>query len=140
MKKGHRLVRSSKGFLFEAEDVKSPVLCRDVRGFPALLLHSKNRSEPNPGRLLLVVPDLAMEEWLARWSEDTRPRRRVTITRRTDGSQVRLTASLFAYGVGGEPSICVERVERDSLARPVAAEPKPELAELSLRRRTSKAA
>src|SRR3954465_14988956 len=129
MKKGHRLVRSSKGFLFEADDVKSPVLCRAVRAFPALLLHSKSRSEPHPGRLLLVVPDLAMEEWLARWSEDTRPRRRITITRRTDGSQVRLTASLLAYGAGVETSISIERVERDAPARQVATETKVEVPE-----------
>src|SRR6478672_1707452 len=100
MKKGHRLVRSSKGFLFEADDVKSP-----------------------------VVPDLAMEEWLARWSEDTRPRRRITITRRTDGSQVRLTASLLAYGAGVETSISIERVERDAPARQVATETKVEVPE-----------
>lgn len=103
--------RDSKGFLFEAEDTPHPVLCRDVRGFPLALAAARNRSKA-PGRLVIVVPDLAMEDWLTRWAEDEkRVRRNIRITRRVDGQSVRVTATLLAYGCGIDTAIALEALE-----------------------------
>ena len=111
MKTG-RSVRNSKGFVFESEDTSRPVVCRDVRGFPTALQASRDRARPHPGRLLVVVPDLAMEDWLVRWADDAvHPRRSLTITRRTDGSQIRLVGTLLTYGYGVDTSIQIERLE-----------------------------
>jgi hypothetical protein len=107
-----RTVRSSKGFLFEADDTPRPVLCRDVRGFPAAASASLDRSLMAPDRVVIVVPDLAMEDWLARWADDVgHPRRSLTVTRRTDGQQIRIVGTLLAYGYGVDTAIQVERLE-----------------------------
>ncbi len=107
----------SKGFLFESDDTSGPILCRDVRGFQAALDAARDRSKTHSGRLLIVVPDLAMEDWLARWAEDvTHSRRTVTITRRTDGSQVRVLGTLLAYGYGVDTTIRIERLEHSARA------------------------
>lgn len=115
-------MRGSKGFLFEAEDTPHPVLCRDVRGFPQALLAAKDRTKGSPGRLVIVVPDLAMDDWIARWADDTsRAQRNLTITRRTDGAQLRFVGTLLNYGYGVDTTIAIERLE--SAARPRAAAP-----------------
>lgn len=121
-------VRDSKGFLFEAEDTPQPVLCRDVRGFPQALAASKNRGK-SPGRLVIVVPDLAMEDWLARWAEDdVRVRRNLRITRRVDGQRVRIVGTLLAYGCGIDTAIAIEQLEADEpsdVSDPGPIEPPP---------------
>lgn len=112
--KTERTVRSSKGFLFESDDTARPVLCRDVRGFPACLEAARDRSRAHPGRLVIIVPDLAMDDWLARWADDVgHPRRTMTITRRTDGRQIRLVGTLSTFGYGVETSLQVERLEQE---------------------------
>jgi hypothetical protein len=105
--------RSSKGFLVEAADAPRPLLCRDVRGFPGLVEASGDGSVAAPDRCVIVVPDVAMDDWLSRWAEDAaRVRRSVSITRRIDGRQVRFSGTLLAYGSGVETIVRVERVER----------------------------
>jgi hypothetical protein len=123
-----RTVRSSKGFLFESDDTVRPALCRDVRGFPASFDAARDRTKPNPGRLVIIVPDLAMDDWLARWADDVgHPRRTITITRRTDGRQIKLVGTLSAYGYGVETSIQIERLEQEgrTVRRSVATEEPP---------------
>ena len=120
----------SKGFLFESDDTPGPILCRDVRGFQATLEAARDRSKAHSGRLLIVVPDLAMEDWLARWAEDvTHSRRTLTITRRTDGSQVRLVGTILAYGYGVDTTIRIERLEHPArvsgLRRTATADAEP---------------
>jgi hypothetical protein len=115
-----RTVRSSKGFLIEADDTPRPVLCRDLRGFPAAVLASADRSVPAPDRLVIVVPDLAMEDWLSVWADDVgHPRRTLIITRRTDGQQIRAVCTLLAYGYGVDTAMQVERLDQE--ARPPRA-------------------
>lgn len=119
-------VRSSKGFLFQSEDTSRPVLCRDVRGFPAAVEASRDRSKLHPGRLVIVVPDLAMEDWLTRWADDAaHPRRSITITRRTDGTQLRFAGTILSYGYGIDTSIQIERLDHEGRssrgARPAPA-------------------
>jgi hypothetical protein len=102
----------SKGFLFESDDTAGPILCRDVRGFRAALEAARDRSKAHSGRLVLVVPDLNMEDWLARWADDvSHSRRTLSITRRTDGTQIRLVATILAYGYGVDTTIRIERLE-----------------------------
>ena len=120
----------SKGFLFESDDTPRPILCRDVRGFQVTLEASRDRSKAHSGRLLIVVPDLAMEDWVARWAEDVNhSRRTLTITRRTDGSQVRLVGTILAYGYGVDTTIRIERLEHPARVsgprRPAAADAEP---------------
>lgn len=116
-------VRGSKGFLFEAEDTPHPVLCRDVRGFPQAVLAARDSTKASPGRLVVVVPDLAMDDWIARWADDTsRARRNLTITRRTDGTELRLVATLLNYGFGVDTTIAIERLESESRPRPSTPE------------------
>jgi hypothetical protein len=104
-------VRISKGFLVEADDLSQPVLCREIRGFPAAIAASKARGA-RPERLVFVIPDLAMDDWLEQWSTDVRsPRRKIIITRRIDGAQVRLTASLLTHGYGVDTAIRVEKLD-----------------------------
>jgi hypothetical protein len=110
-----RTVRSSKGFLIEADDTPRPVLCRDLRGFPAAVTATADRSAPAPDRLVIVVPDLAMEDWLSGWADDVgHPRRTLVITRRTDGEQIRAVCTLLAYGYGVDTSMQVERLEQEA--------------------------
>lgn len=117
-------VRGSKGFLFETDDTPHPVLCRDVRGFPQALIAARERGKPSPGRLVVVVPDLAMDDWIARWADDTsRARRAITITRRTDGRQLRLTATLLTYGYGVDTTIAIERIEPEGRASRTSTRP-----------------
>jgi hypothetical protein len=105
----------SKGFLFESDDTRGPILCRDVRGFQATLLASRDRAKAHSGRLVLVVPDLEMEDWLARWADDVaHSRRTLTITRRTDGSQIRLVGTILTYGYGVDTTIRIERLEHSA--------------------------
>jgi hypothetical protein len=135
-----RTVRSSKGFLFEADDTPRPVLCRDVRGFPGASAAAVDRSLPVPDRIIIVVPDLAMEDWVARWADDVgHPRRSLTITRRTDGQQVRMVGTLLAYGYGVDTAIQVERLEyepRSGRARSASDEaPKSGIPDLPLMRK-----
>jgi hypothetical protein len=105
--------RSSKGFLVEADDTPRPLLCRDVRGFPLLVEASRDGSVAAPDRCVIVVPDVAMDDWLGRWAEDAaKVRRAVSITRRIDGRQVRFSGTLLAYGGGIDTIVGVERVER----------------------------
>jgi len=122
-----RTVRSSKGFLIEADDTPRPVLCRDLRGFPAAAAATADRASPTPDRLVIVVPDLAMEDWLSVWADDVgHPRRTLVITRRTDGQQVRVVGTLSTYGYGVDTAIQVERLEqepRSTRARRVTEEP-----------------
>jgi hypothetical protein len=74
----------SKGFLIEADDLSQPGLCRDVRGFPRAVAASRGHGPP-PDRLVIVISDLAMDDWLEQWSMDVRrPRRKIAITRRVD--------------------------------------------------------
>jgi hypothetical protein len=102
----------SKGFLFESDDTPGPILCRDVRGFQATLLASRDRAKAHSGRLVLVVPDLEMEDWLARWADDvSHARRTLIVTRRTDGSQIRLVATILSYGYGVDTTIRIERLD-----------------------------
>jgi hypothetical protein len=102
----------SKGFLFESDDTLGPILCRDVRGFRTTLQAARDRSKAHSGRLVLVVPDLDMEDWLARWADDvSHSRRTLGITRRTDGAQIRLVATILAYGYGVDTTIRIERLE-----------------------------
>lgn len=122
-------VRGSKGFLFEAEDTPHPVLCRDVRGFPQALLAARDGNKP-PGRLVIIVPELAMEDWIAQWAEDeSRPRRSITITRRIDGQRLRLVGTLLSYGYGVETTIAIEKLEPIAASRApgpsLATEPPP---------------
>ena len=108
-----RRSRSSKGFLVEADDAPRPLLCRDVRGFPRLVEASREGSVALPDRCVIVVPDVAMDDWLSRWAEDAvRVRRWVSITRTIDGRRVRFSATLLAYGSGVDTVVGVERVER----------------------------
>ena len=135
-----RTVRSSKGFLFEADDAHRPVLCRDVRGFPGAASAANDRTLSAPDRLVIVVPDIAMEDWLARWADDVgHPRRSLVVTRRTDGQQIRLTGTLLAYGYGVDTSIQIERLEHETrIPKERAAEdpgPKPKPTELPLVRK-----
>jgi hypothetical protein len=137
-----RTVRSSKGFLFESDDTPRPVLCRDVRGFPACLDAARDRAKAHPGRLVIVVPDLAMDDWIARWADDVgHPRRTISITRRTDGRQVRLVGTLLAFGFGVDTSIQIERLEHEvKTGRPRGAagaddSPKSGVQELALLRK-----
>ena len=117
MTKMQRSVRNSKGFLFEADDVQRAVVCRDVRGFPAAEQAARERGKPAPSRLVVIVPDLAMDDWLARWADDVgHARRALTVTRRTDGRQVRLVGTLLAYGYGVETAIQIERIEHEPRA------------------------
>jgi hypothetical protein len=107
----------SKGFLVEADDLSQPVLCRDVRGFPTAVAASKGQGPP-PDRLVFVISDVAMDDWLAQWSIDERhPRRKMVITRRVDGAQLRFAASLLSYGYGVDTAVRIERLEADSRAR-----------------------
>jgi len=107
-------VRSSKGFVFEAEDTPHPVVCRDVRGFPQALVAARDRGK-SPGRLVIVVPDLAMDDWITRWAEDeSRARRNITITRRVDGQRLRLVGTLLSYGYGVDTTIAIEALEAAS--------------------------
>jgi hypothetical protein len=109
-----RSVRSSKGFLIEADDTPRPVLCRDLRGFPAAAAATVDRSLAAPDRLVIVVPDLAMEDWLSIWADDVgHPRRTLIITRRTDGQQIRVIGTLSTYGYGVDTAIQVERLEQE---------------------------
>jgi hypothetical protein len=102
--------RSSKGFLVESDDAPRPLLCRDVRGFPHLVEAARDRSLALPDRCVIVVPDVALDDWLSRWAEDAaRVRRSVSITRRTDGRQVRFSGTLLAYGSGVDTIVRVER-------------------------------
>jgi hypothetical protein len=102
----------SKGFLFESDDTIGPVLCRDVRGFQATVEAARDRAKAHSGRLVLVVPDLQMEDWLAGWADDVaHSRRSLTITRRTDGSQIHLVGTILAYGYGVDTTIRIERLE-----------------------------
>ena len=55
-----RAGQAPKGFAFEADDTEHAVVCRDVRGFAAALEAARDRKKPGPGRLLIVIPDLAM--------------------------------------------------------------------------------
>jgi hypothetical protein len=137
-----RNARSPKGFLFEADDTLRPVVCRDVRGFPGLAAASLDRSMPVPDRFVIIVPDIAMEEWLAHWAEDVgHARRSMVITRRTDGQQIRLVGTLLAYGYGVDTSIHVDRLEhggRAAKARPLVEEaPKVEIPDLPLHRKVA---
>jgi len=125
-------VRGSKGFLFEAEDTPHPVLCRDVRGFPQALLAAREGTKP-PGRLVVIVPELAMEDWIAQWAEDeTRARRNITITRRMDGQRVRLVGTLLSHGYGVETTIAIEELEQrsagESRTQTTPTEPPPKSA------------
>ncbi|HEX9294992.1 MAG TPA: hypothetical protein VF881_04135 [Polyangiaceae bacterium] len=110
-----RAIRSPKGFLWQGEDPPRPLVCRDVRGFPALAAASLDRPPTLPVRLVIVVPNVALQDWLARWAEDVgRARRSVAVTRQTDGRQVRFTGTLLAYGHGVDTAIRVERVEPEA--------------------------
>jgi hypothetical protein len=126
--KTERTVRSSKGFLFESDDTVRPALCRDVRGFPVCLEAAQDRSKPHSGRLVIIVPDLSMDDWLARWADDVgHPRRAITITRRTDGRQLKLVGTLSTYGYGVETSIHIERLEQEGrTARRSSADEAPQ--------------
>jgi hypothetical protein len=109
------LLIDSKGFLFESDDTRGPILCRDVRGFQATLQAARDRAKAHSGRLVLVVPDLAMEDWLAGWADDVaHSRRTLSITRRTDGSQIRLVGTILAYGYGVDTTIRIERLEHQA--------------------------
>jgi hypothetical protein len=113
--KTESLILESKGFLFEADDTPGPILCRDVRGFQGTLDAARDRSAVHSGRLVIVVPDLEMEDWFARWADDVaHSRRALTITRRTDGSQIRLVGTILAYGYGVDTTIRIERLEHPS--------------------------
>jgi hypothetical protein len=137
-----RTVRSSKGFLFESDDTPRPVLCRDVRGFPTCLDAARDRMKTHPGRVVVVVPDLAMDDWLARWADDVgHPRRSISITRRTDGRQVRMVGTLLTYGFGVDTAIQIERLEHEVKASRARASsgaddsPKSGVQELALLRK-----
>jgi hypothetical protein len=110
--KTENTILTSKGFLFESDDAPVPILCRDLRGFQATLEAARERSMVHSGRLVIVVPDLEMEDWLARWADDVaHSRRTLTITRRTDGNQIRLVGTILAYGYGVDTTIRIERLE-----------------------------
>jgi len=64
-----------------------------------------------PSRLVLILPDAEMGEWLARWSEDAeRVRRTITVRRLFDGKQVTTVATLASYGHSIDTSLGVESV------------------------------
>ena len=106
------VIQSTKGFLVEAEDAHAVLRCRDLRGFSAVAAACRDTSMTTPERLVIVLPDLAMEDWLASWAEDVgQARRSIVATRASDGSDARLVGTLLAYGYGVETVIRVERVE-----------------------------
>lgn len=58
-----------------------------------------------------------MDDWIARWADDVgHPRRTITITRRTDGRQIRLVGTLSTFGYGVETSVQIERLEQEGRA------------------------
>jgi hypothetical protein len=89
-----------------------------------------------------------MDDWLARWADDVgHPRRTITITRRTDGRQIRMVGTLSTFGYGVETSVQIERLEQEGrAARPRTtsaaddAPPKSGIQEVAAVRRQAAAA
>ncbi len=109
------LIRTSKfakGFAITSDDTDVPVSCRDLRGFPALLVAAAAHQRQVDLRVSVVVPDVAMDDWLARWARDDRhPERLVMVKRRTDRSKVRMWVTIATHGFGVDTVLAVSRVE-----------------------------
>ena len=115
--------RGAKGFEIESSSPTAPVRCRDVRGF-ATALQAARGAATAPDRLVLVVPDVAMDAWLARWANDPGPARRtLTLVRRTDGARLRIEATLLTYGWGVDTALGIVRLVGELPAAEVAREP-----------------
>jgi hypothetical protein len=101
----------SMGFALEVGDTERPLGCRHVLGFREAVVAAQDPAAPAPARLVIVAPDPATDDWLARWSEDdTQVRRTLTICRRRDNSKVTAVATIAAYGHGTDTSLAIESV------------------------------
>jgi hypothetical protein len=87
------------------------LFCREVRGFRDATLAAADPQAPMPARMVLVVPDVEMAEWLRCWSEDSdHIRRTLTIRRLYDGRKVTAVATLASYGSGIDTSLGIESI------------------------------
>lgn len=125
--KAPRSIRDNKGYLFSVDD-ESVGRCRDVRGFADAIEFLKDRSNPKPERLVLVIPTIPMEDYLTKWAEDeSHVRRKLSVTRRATGQQIAVTATIATYGYGVDPSLQIERLAAAEAAVPAAVERAAEL-------------
>ena len=109
-----RLSQPIKGFVVEADDGRT-LVCREVRGFREAMLAAHDPRAPMPSRLVLLLPDAEMGEWLACWSEDSeRVRRTITVRRLFDGKQVTAVATLASYGYAVDTSLGVESIAAEA--------------------------
>lgn len=104
-----------RGFLLDANDGTAGYRCGDVRGFREALVAADDPRAQVPQRLVLRVPDHAMTQFLARWSEDEAcVRRTLSIRRLFDDKHVMAVVTLSSFGHGVEPSLSIESVALDA--------------------------
>jgi hypothetical protein len=100
-----------RGFTFDPDDGTGPYLCGEVRGFREALAAADDPRATVPQRLVVMVPDRSMQDFLVRWSEDDRyVRRTITIARLFDEKQITAVVTLSSFGYGIDSSLAVESV------------------------------
>ncbi|MFO0757936.1 MAG: hypothetical protein U0359_15675 [Byssovorax sp.] len=107
-----RKIERAHGYVVRVEGEEGEVArCGELRGFYVASRALADPRAPAPLSLVLLAPEGERWDAFERWAEDAeQARRRVTLERCSDGREILVIATLYAYGRGVEPVLAVESI------------------------------